>query len=122
MIWAFSFCGVGGDSEFLNDPRFINPQKREENSDVFVAELERRLAQRMAVEWEPLLIKRGIPASVLNAIEDFTKHPHVQSRKILSKVEIDGYDHPIDLVGAAFKFDKDGPEFQGPVPALGSHT
>ncbi|MFC1820932.1 CoA transferase, partial [Thermodesulfobacteriota bacterium] len=120
--WFEIFCDIIGDSEFLNDPRFLNTQKRQENGDAFVMELERRLAQRPAVEWEPLLVKHGIPAAVVNTLEEFTKHPHVQSRKILSEVEVDYLEHPVSLVGAAYKFDKDGPEFQGPVPALGAHT
>ncbi|MFC1532156.1 CaiB/BaiF CoA transferase family protein [Thermodesulfobacteriota bacterium] len=120
--WFESLCEVLEAPELLSDPRFTDIQKREENSDAYVAEVESRLAKRPAAEWEKELVRRKVPTSVVGTMKEIANHPHVKNRGILSKVKADGHEDPITLVGAAFKFNEGGPSFQGPVPSLGEHT
>ncbi len=97
------FLGVVNDGQFRRlceyveradlaaDPRFANPVSRRENRDMLRAELERTLARYGAAELCDTLMRRGVPAGVVNDVAQALSHPHALHRQMV--VQADGHRH-----------------------------
>jgi crotonobetainyl-CoA:carnitine CoA-transferase CaiB-like acyl-CoA transferase len=97
------FLGVVNDGQFRRlceylerpdlaaDPRFANPVARREHRDVLRAELEGTLARYPAAELCEALMRRGVPAGVVNDVAQALTHPHAVHRQMV--VQADGHRH-----------------------------
>ena len=97
------FLGVVNDGQFLrlcecvqrpdlaSDPRFANPVSRREHREALRTELERTLARYEGAELCEMLMRRGVPAGVVNNVAQALSHPHAEHREMV--VEADGHRH-----------------------------
>ena len=97
------FLGVVNDGQFLrlcecvqrpdlaSDPRFANPVSRREHREALRTELERTLARYEGAELCEMLMRRGVPAGVVNNVAQALSHPHAAHREMV--VEADGHRH-----------------------------
>ncbi|MCW5612628.1 MAG: CoA transferase [Rubrivivax sp.] len=77
--------------DLASDPRFADPVTRREHRDALRAELERTLARHPAAELCDTLMRRGVPAGVVNNVEQALTHPHALHREMV--VQADGHRH-----------------------------
>lgn len=122
------FLGVVNDGQFLrlcecversdlaSDPRFANPISRRENREVLRAELERTLASYGAADLCETLMRRGVPAGVVNNVAQALSHPHALHREMV--VEADGHRH----IGVPVKLGATPGRVAGLPPRLSEHA
>lgn len=122
------FLGVVNDGQFLrlcecversdlaSDPRFANPISRRENREVLRAELERTLAGYGAADLCETLMRRGVPAGVVNNVAQALSHPHALHREMV--VEADGHRH----IGVPVKLGATPGRVAGLPPRLSEHA
>jgi CoA:oxalate CoA-transferase len=120
--WFTTISEVLGGLPLVEDERFATPEARDRNAEALLEEIEARLQARTAAEWEAALTARGVPASIVRTLRETATHPHVAHRGSIKQVAVEGRDRASTVMGAPFKFERDGPDSPGPVPALGQHT
>ena len=59
-----------GCGHWLDDPRFSKPDARKKHAADLVAEIEEKLLEKDAVEWEAILQKNGVPAARLRSLPE----------------------------------------------------
>jgi crotonobetainyl-CoA:carnitine CoA-transferase CaiB-like acyl-CoA transferase len=120
--WFERLCQIIGAPELASDPRFASPRLQAEHADELIDAIEARLAARPAAEWEAAFVQAGLPASVVRSLDEMLAHPHLQARGTLQRVEAPDLGQALQVVGAGFRFEHDGPALHGAVPRLGEHT
>lgn len=65
---------------WLDDPRFSKPDARKKHTVELVAEIEGKLLEKDAVEWEAILQKNGIPAARLRSLPEALASKQVVTR------------------------------------------
>ena len=65
-----SLCSVLERDDLAGDPRFATNPARVSNRDQLRQELEAALGQHRAVEWVPVLSRRGIPSGLVNNVQE----------------------------------------------------
>lgn len=114
-------CRALEHNEWLDDPRFRNPQDRVVNVRERLALMAEALTHRPSDEWLERLDAEGVPcAPVLERHEVFT-HEQARINETVSE-----YDHPaagrIRQPRPAARFDRTPAEIRRPAPLLGEHT
>ncbi|MCA1646074.1 MAG: CoA transferase [Chloroflexi bacterium] len=117
-----ALCRVIGAPDLLSDPRFADVRSRIVHSAELKAELAKRLVDCSAVELEHRLMDAGCPAALVRTTADVLGMPQLRARDMLVETSVPGSEGPVTLVNAGFVASADGPELQGPIPALGQHT
>jgi CoA:oxalate CoA-transferase len=117
--WFERLCELVGAPELAADPRFADGRARFEHREALHGELEARLASRDAADWQRALNEAGVPASVVQTLEEATHGAQVAHRGLLH--EADSPRGRVSVVGSPFGL---GPGHAPPrgVPALGEHT
>ena len=115
---------VLGRPDLAADPRFATNQLRFDHREALWPELERAFLMRTAQEWMTALIETGVPAGVVNNLDEALLNPHAAARGMVldlvpdpirtgaSPIRVAG--NPVKFVGA-----HDGPHRYP--PSLGSH-
>ena len=115
------FFKTAGRPELITDERFIDLNKRTENTDPLYQILEEILQTRTTTEWLEALDKADIPCSPVNTMKDLLDDPHL---KALNFFPLE--DHPsegkIRQIGIPTVFSKTPGEFRIPAPKLGHHS
>lgn len=116
---------VLGRPELAVDPRFANNRLRFENRESLWPELEAAFLARPASEWMSLLIGAGVPAGVVNTLDDALLNPHATAREMVLDLVPDAAATgatPIRVAGNPIKFvgTPAGPHRYP--PALGRHN
>ena len=116
-----SFCQALSDPALATDPRFLTNGDRQRNRSELNRELERLLAARTAVEWQPILEAGGIPAGPILDLEEVFRQPGIESRGMRVHAE-----HPVagrvSMVGTPWKLDGGSFQVRLAPPTLGQHT
>ncbi len=103
------------------DPRFAHNPDRVRNRDALRSELQRRLRERPAVEWEEILSARSIPCSRVRSIADLAADDQFRALSMLHEVA-----HPripdLQLMGLPVEIDGSRGKQRMPPPDLGQHT
>ena len=116
-------CDELGLAGLLDDPRYATPAARIENATGFRSRLLAAFATDTATNWSRRLSARGVPISKVAAIADVIEEPQLENRNVIVEVDAPtGFDHPVRLVGTAFKASIDGPAVSRPPPTLGEHS
>lgn len=75
-----AFTVAVGKPGWLADPRFATLKDRQANQLALDALIEARLRERSAVEWEAVLIERGVPCGKVNSIAEALEQPQAVAR------------------------------------------
>jgi CoA:oxalate CoA-transferase len=113
-----------GQSQWLADARFANPDKRRENSAAMQEALSAVLSQRDAAEWEQLLSAAGIPCGVVRDIEEAMSLPELQQRSLRIPVHVPGLPgrEDVEVLGPGFLSTQGTAATLDAPPRHGQHT
>jgi len=73
------FFELAGEPQIMDDPRFASFAARQKHFREVWDEIERQVARKSNAEWLRLLTPEDVPFSVVNALEDLTMDPHLES-------------------------------------------
>jgi len=114
-------CKIVGREDLITDPRFSTLAMRREHEEEVSAIFEEALLAKTAKEWEQLFFEAGLPAGMVNTIEQAFLHPQAKARNMLVSV-----DHPLGrkmkFAGNPVKMSATSDEEFGPAPGIGEHT
>ncbi len=113
----FDEAGIG---DLLTDPRFADTASRRTNAADVRATIIEAFAADTAANWAKRLGRRGVPIAKVNSIAEAVAEPQLAHRNILMEVPAPrGFDAPMQLTGAPFTTDADGPTASCAPPVLG---
>ena len=119
-LWKV-FCPVIGRPELADDPRYVSNQDRDIHRTSLIETLQQVFLTRSYEEWEPLLVKNGIPVGAINNLAEVVRHPQVKARGSLVEM-----DHPsvgkVSVVGVPARLSATPGSVRTPSPTLGQHT
>ena len=78
-----------GFDHWLSDPRFSEPNARKRNATDLVSEIEDKLKQKTAEEWEEILQKHGVPAARLRSLPEALASEQVVKRGFVQMTDDD---------------------------------
>jgi crotonobetainyl-CoA:carnitine CoA-transferase CaiB-like acyl-CoA transferase len=109
--------------DWLDDPRFSDPDLRRKNSDELHEEVSIAIKQKSALEWESEMSAVGIPCGVVREVSEAAMFPHLAERGAKLKVSVPGIPQPsdVEIVNAGFLMSSDGPFTDQPPPRLNEH-
>jgi CoA:oxalate CoA-transferase len=113
-----------GRSDWLDEPRFCDPQRRRENSLAMQEELGAELAKDSAASWEQRLSSAGIPCGVVREVGEAASMAHLAARNAILPLHIPGLPEreQVHIVNAGFLMTEDGPHVDAAPPRLGENT
>ena len=114
-------CGVVGNEELVNNPRFTLNSERVKNRDALVEILKPIFLQYTADEWLTALEAAGIPCGPINTLDKVFAEPQVEAREMLVHMQHEEIGD-LRLVGSPLKFGETPVEYRLPPPRLGEHT
>jgi crotonobetainyl-CoA:carnitine CoA-transferase CaiB-like acyl-CoA transferase len=114
-------CEVLGVRELGANPLYDSNTKRAARSEELTAILAPLLRQKTTLEWETLLLEKGVPCGAVNNYHQFFNDSQVTAMEMNPVVEhsIIG---PMRVVGVPVHFEKTPGAIQRAAPALGQHT
>ncbi len=117
-----ALCDVLGRPEWLTDPRFATNRARCENRGELIPRLAAIFATRPAVEWVHTLGRRGVPAGLVQDLNQALREdPQLAYLGVLVE-----QDHPragrIETLATPVRFEKTPSAYRRPPPVLGEHT
>ena len=119
-LWK-DFCPAIGCPELTDDPRYRTNQDRRANRASLLTRLQDVFLTRGYEEWEPLLLKSGIPVGAINDIAQVVEHPQVKARGSVVEVE-----HPrmgkVRVIGPAARLSETPASVRSASPLMGQHT
>lgn len=119
-LWKI-FCPTIGHPELATDPRFRTNIDRTTNATELISTLQAIFLERSYEEWEPLMLKSGIPFGAINNIGQLVEHPQVKARGALVEM-----DHPragkVTVVGVPMRLSKTPGSVRTSAPSHGEHT
>lgn len=116
-MWQ-SWCKEMARPDLAKDPRFIDMGARVENREVLLAEMTETSKTRTASEWVDAAIALGIPASLVQTMEEVACHEHTLARELV----IDSGAAGIKTVGIPIKMSKTPGIHRLAPPSLGGET
>jgi crotonobetainyl-CoA:carnitine CoA-transferase CaiB-like acyl-CoA transferase len=115
---------VLGRSDWLDEPRFADPESRRRNSLAMQEQLAAVFAAAPAAEWEQQLSRAGIPCGVVRDVGAAASMAHLSERNAILPLHIPGLPEREDvhIVNAGFRMGTDGPQVDAAPPRLGQNT
>jgi len=114
-------CRALGIEELQNDPRFENMWKRQENSEEFVAILDKVFATKTRDQWMKSLRENDCICDSINTLDDLPMDPQVLANNYLPE-----FDHPTygktHYAPIPFDLSKTPGTLRIPAPEFGQHT
>ena len=109
--------------QWLEDPRFINPEQRRKHSAELQVELSEVLKARPAAEWESEMSAAGIPCGMVREVSEAAQFPHLAGRRLKLPLTVPGLPdrEQVEIVNAGFLMTEDGPGVDDPPPLLNQH-
>lgn len=113
-----------GRSDWIEDPRFSDPDLRRKNGDVMKAELSRELKRHSAAEWEQRMSAAGIPCGMVRGVSEAVSFEHLAGRKAKIPLTVPGLPGAEEaaIMNLGFLMGENGPGTSGPPPRLGEHN
>ena len=119
---------VLGRQELADDPRFATNRERYANRLMLWPELEAAFRARPAAEWMRRLIDAGVPAGVVNTLDDALLNPHAAAREMVLELSpatagmsVAAAAPPLRVAGNPIKFVGEESTRHTYPPALGQH-
>jgi formyl-CoA transferase/CoA:oxalate CoA-transferase len=118
-IWH-RFCDALGRPEWADQERYRTNQRRIENRDGLIEQIEAVMHERTSAEWQAILARHQVPCGPLLSIAEVFGLPQMQARDNVVTVE-----HPtagpLPLLRNPIRFLDRSMEYRPP-PVLGQHT
>ena len=110
--------------QWLQDPRFADPETRRANATAMQTELSAVLRTRDGADWEHLLSSAGIPCGMVRDIGEAMSLPQLEQRGLRLPVHIPGLPQREDVavLGPGFVSSTGAAVPPEPPPRLGEHT
>jgi formyl-CoA transferase/CoA:oxalate CoA-transferase len=119
-LWR-RFAPLLGLPELADDARFATNPDRVVHRAELLPLIEAALATRGSAEWAAELSRAGIPAGVINGVDQALAHPQVLARDMVLTTE-----HPtagtLRMAGSPIKLTRHTTTVRRPPPRLGEHT
>jgi crotonobetainyl-CoA:carnitine CoA-transferase CaiB-like acyl-CoA transferase len=116
-MWA-KLCEATGRADLGSDARFAGVAGRLKHKDDLFGQLKPLLKTRNAQAWVDLAISLGIPASMIQTMEEVAHHPQTEARGLV----IDsGADH-LMTIGAPIKMSLTPATYRHPAPQLNEYA
>jgi crotonobetainyl-CoA:carnitine CoA-transferase CaiB-like acyl-CoA transferase len=119
-LWR-RFAPLVGLPELADDPRFATNPDRVVHRAELLPLIEAALATRGSAEWAAEMSRAGIPAGVINGVDQALAHPQVLARDMVLTAE-----HPsagtLRMAGSPIKLTRHTTTVRRPPPRLGEHT
>jgi crotonobetainyl-CoA:carnitine CoA-transferase CaiB-like acyl-CoA transferase len=119
-IWS-RFCETVERLDWASDPRFATAASRLANRDALNSEIEQVLASASSEAWVTRLNAAGVPAGLINRIDEVFADPQVQHLGIAAPVSSLGLGD-YELVGQPIVMSETGSAIVAPPPQLGEHN
>jgi crotonobetainyl-CoA:carnitine CoA-transferase CaiB-like acyl-CoA transferase len=119
-MWK-GLCAALEKSEWLDDPRFINPQMRSDNRAVMIKLIGAIIITQPLAHWQKRLIENEVPCSPVNTIDKVVQQPQVHARDMVQEMNLDGLGM-MSMAGLPIKFSESPGAIRLPPPRLGQHT
>ena len=118
-----ALCGVLGQAEIAQDPRYGSHDSRVEHAAELGPELSSLFTTETAAEWQRRLAGAMIPCSLVNSVAQAVGEAQLADRGVLLALgELEGLGREVTVVGAGFTTDTDSPGTDIQPPAIGQHT
>jgi formyl-CoA transferase len=120
-LWRL-LCAVLNAPELLDDPRFVDNNRRMDHRAELAAELESRMAARTTDDWVARLLDAGVPAGPIRDYAQVLRDdPHVKARGMIGSFE-----HPVEgttpALASPLTLHGTPARISSPPPLLGQHT
>jgi crotonobetainyl-CoA:carnitine CoA-transferase CaiB-like acyl-CoA transferase len=119
-MWK-GLCTALDKLEWLDDPRFINPQMRSDNRSLMIKLIGAIIITQPLAYWEKRLIENEVPCSPVNTIDKVVQQPQVHARDMVQEMNLDGLGM-MSMAGLPIKFSESPGAIRLPPPRLGQHT
>jgi crotonobetainyl-CoA:carnitine CoA-transferase CaiB-like acyl-CoA transferase len=119
-MWK-GLCTALDKLEWLDDPRFINPQMRSDNRGLMIKLIGAIIITQPLAYWEKRLIENEVPCSPVNTIDKVVQQPQVHARDMVQEMNLDGLGM-MSMAGLPIKFSESPGAIRLPPPRLGQHT
>ena len=119
-LWK-AFCPAMGCPELTDDPLFRTNADRNKNRPALLDKLQEVFLTKSYEEWEPILVKAGVPVGQVNKLSQIPDHPQVKARNSLVTME-----HPavgkVTMGNVTVRLSETPGGVRTPSPRLGEHT
>jgi crotonobetainyl-CoA:carnitine CoA-transferase CaiB-like acyl-CoA transferase len=119
-MWK-GLCAALEKPEWLEDPRFINPQMRSDNRALMIKLIGAIIITQPLAYWEKRLIENEVPCSPVNTIDKVVQQPQVHARDMIQEMSLEGLGM-MSMAGLPIKFSESPGAIRLPPPRLGQHT
>lgn len=119
-MWK-GLCAALEKPEWLEDPRFINPQMRSDNRALMIQLIGAIIITQPLAYWEKRLIENEVPCSPVNTIDKVVQQPQVHARGMVQEMNLDGLGM-MSMAGLPIKFSDSPGAIRLPPPRLGQHS
>ncbi len=119
-MWK-GLCTVLERPEWVDDPRFLNPEMRSLNRPLLIQLIGDIIITQPLAHWQARLIEQDVPCSPVNTIDKVVVQPQVLARDMVHEMDLDGLGK-IAMAGLPIKFSDSPGEIRLPPPRLGQHT
>lgn len=119
-MWK-GLCAALEKPEWLEDPRFIDPQMRSLNRVLMIDLISAEIIQQPLSYWEVRLKQNDVPCSPVNTIDKVAIQPQVKARDMIQEMELEGLGM-MSMAGLPIKFSESPGAVRLPPPRLGQHT
>lgn len=113
-----------GQQQWLEDPRFVDPDSRRIHAAAMREALSAVLQTRDAADWEATLSAAGIPCGMVRDISEALSLPELDQRSLRLPLRVPGLpdNEDVAIVGTGFQSSASGAPALDPPPRLGQHT
>lgn len=101
-MWT-GLCAALEQSDWLKDPRFIDPQMRALNRPLLIQLIGAEIIKQPLAYWEKRLKENDVPCSPVNTIDKVVKQPQVLARDMVQEIELEGLGM-MSMAGLPIKF------------------
>ena len=119
-MWK-GLCTALDKLEWLDDPRFINPQMRSDNRALMIKLIGAIIITQPLAYWEKRLLENEVPCSPVNTIDKVVQQPQVHARDMVQEMSLEGLGM-MSMAGLPIKFSESPGAIRLPPPRLGQHT
>lgn len=115
------FCGVLGQVQWADDPKYKTSAARVENRDTLIPCIAELMSVRTGEEWLAQLNAVSVPCGPINDMQSVFDDPQIQARELVMQL-----DHPVfgsvPQVRSPIKYSKTPQTYDLAPPRLGEHT
>ena len=119
--WYTTLCAVLRRPDLVSDPRFAEPQARQEHREALLGELDEAFGKRGRDAWIALLREAGVPVGPVHDYAAAVEDPQVLANGYVTTLE-----HPslgeVGVAGTPIKMSETPTGPKSTAPELGQHT